>query len=473
MERRWRAGAAAAGLVAVWILISWVLPVSELIAGRISQILLSGVSGLVTVVWGWAAIRARGRIRIGLALWSLASLGWSMGEAIWLTDGWHSGGVGVPISATANIGFGITMISTPVAVGLLVGRPSASLRTLFDALLIGTSLFFVAWALLIGPRFRAGDAQTGTTIYALADVVILSLVILLLADTGPALRTPLEIAAVGVVLNFAADTTYAYQAVAGTYRFGALPDLFWLIAFLTISVGAPRRSELLGVTRLSVVNRPRTYLPYVPFLLAFGTGVTLLITGEEIDRVLSGLSLLLTGLVVLRQLLVLNDNLTLVEELRFRAEHDPLTGLANRARFEECAERALAPHGGAGRVGMLLIDLDGFKPVNDVYGHDSGDRVLVEVGRRLVAAAGPDDVVARIGGDEFAVLTTGDPGALAERFRSGIHAPVELPAAAVRIGASIGVADCLPGERGVGQLQRDADAAMYEAKRATKAAAAA
>lgn len=469
VRTRRAAGIAAILFVALHLLVTQVLPVPAMIAGRFSQLSLAGVGALVAVLWARAAVRARGRIRIGLAVWSTAAVGWTAGQTIWLADGWTTGDA--VISALANVGFGVTIVSAPLAAVLLVGRPSASLRTLFDALMIGTSLFFVIWALVLGPQHRAGATDLGTVAYAAADVVIISLVLLLLADAGSTLRTPLEVAAIGLVIQFTADCVYTYQTVAGTYRFGALPDLLWLLAWLTFAVGAPHRSELRGVTRVSDGGRPRAYLPYVPFFLAFVTGVVMQATDQQLDRVLALLSMTLTALVVLRQMLILSDNRRLtrqlsamIDDLRFRAEHDALTGLANRPRFEECAEQALLP-GAPGPVSLLLIDLDGFKPVNDTFGHHRGDEVLIEVARRLTAAADPGDVVARLGGDEFAILTTASPWSLADRVLAAFGAVFDVGEETVEIGASIGVTSCAPGDHGVGQLVRDADLAMYEAKR--------
>ncbi|GAA2911224.1 hypothetical protein Acy02nite_70840 [Actinoplanes cyaneus] len=469
VQRRRAAGVAAIGFIALYLLVVHVLPIPPVVAGRFSQLCLTGVGALVTVLWARSALRARGRVRAGLFLWSLSGCGWAVGELFWLADGWRTGTA--PISDAADVAFAITIVATPLAAVMLVGRPSASLRTLFDALMIGTSLFFVVWALILGPQLRSGATDLGTVAYATADVVILSLVLLLLADAGSTLRAPLEIAAVGIVVQFAADSLYACEAVAGTYRFGALPDLLWLVAWLTFAVGAPGRAELHGVTRVSDGGRPREYLPYVPFALAFVTGVAMQATHQQLDRVLAMLSLTMTALIVSRQMIILGDNrrLTrqlseLVDDLRFRAEHDALTGLANRPRFEECAGQALLP-GAPGTVSLLLIDLDGFKPVNDTYGHHSGDQVLIEVARRLTAAAGPGDLVARVGGDEFAVLTTDDPRLLADRVLAAFRAAFELGGEIAVIGASIGVTSARPGRRGVGQMVRDADIAMYEAKR--------
>ncbi|MFI9011573.1 putative bifunctional diguanylate cyclase/phosphodiesterase [Actinosynnema sp. NPDC053489] len=151
--------------------------------------------------------------------------------------------------------------------------------------------------------------------------------------------------------------------------------------------------------------------------------------------------------------------------LRERSEYDELTGLVNRRHFLELADRALA---GGGDVALLLIDLDHFKEVNDVQGHQAGDRRLVEAARRLRTATGGRDVVARLGGDEFAVLTSDDEDGVcrARRLLDALAQPDAAGDAAV-IRASVGVA--VPGRNGTGRtsedLLRDADVAMYVAKR--------
>lgn len=153
-------------------------------------------------------------------------------------------------------------------------------------------------------------------------------------------------------------------------------------------------------------------------------------------------------------------------ELRERARTDPLTGLHNRRGLFEVLETT--PTGDAtSSFGLLYCDLDGFKRANDDYGHAVGDRVLVEVARRLRAVAGVRDVVARFGGDEFVVLC---PDADARRLDvlaaavedavrqpfGGAPGPVEL---GVSVGAAVGAADADPGE-----LIRAADRRMYRIK---------
>ena len=154
-------------------------------------------------------------------------------------------------------------------------------------------------------------------------------------------------------------------------------------------------------------------------------------------------------------------------KLRAQALHDALTGLPNRSLLHRRAERALR---GDGLAAMLLIDLDRFKEVNDTLGHDYGDALLVEVAGRLQAVLRRGDTLARMGGDEFAVLLDGLPdraavGELAGRLQDALRRPFALRGVAVELEASIGAA--LYPEHGgtLGELLQRADVAMYDAKR--------
>ncbi|MEV0128417.1 bifunctional diguanylate cyclase/phosphodiesterase [Dactylosporangium sp. NPDC050688] len=160
---------------------------------------------------------------------------------------------------------------------------------------------------------------------------------------------------------------------------------------------------------------------------------------------------------------------TLQAELTRRALHDPLTGLGNRALVTERLEAALSlrPAG----VGLLMCDLDGFKDVNDTFGHPVGDQLLVEVAQRLgdvVAAAG---TVARLGGDEFAVLVEDtDPvtaSGLAERMVTALRLPYSTGERLLHVSTSVGVV-VTDGASTAGDVLRDADLALYAAKHAGK-----
>lgn len=160
----------------------------------------------------------------------------------------------------------------------------------------------------------------------------------------------------------------------------------------------------------------------------------------------------------------------LEDELVHQATHDRLTGLPNRhTLLDEVATRLAGP--AAARFGLLYIDLDHFKPVNDTHGHDAGDGVLVAVAERLRRLVGPRGVVARLGGDEFIVLLDdADPDAsraLGDQVLRAIRTPIVVGTALAHIDASVGIVVAAPGG-GVSpdQLIRQADEAMYAAKAA-------
>lgn len=157
-------------------------------------------------------------------------------------------------------------------------------------------------------------------------------------------------------------------------------------------------------------------------------------------------------------------------DLAHSARHDPLTGLPNRKAFEDELTRALAQQSAPGQVAVLFCDLDDFKVVNDDLGHSAGDMLLREVTVRLRRATGRDHVLARFGGDEFVVVARGlgDPAEavqLGDRMVEALSsAGITLAGREIFVTTSVGVAVSAPGSTSE-TLVRDADAAMYQAKK--------
>jgi diguanylate cyclase (GGDEF)-like protein/PAS domain S-box-containing protein len=158
----------------------------------------------------------------------------------------------------------------------------------------------------------------------------------------------------------------------------------------------------------------------------------------------------------------------LEEELRHLADHDALTGLINRRRFEEELERHLAHGRRYGMTGALLVlDLDGFKAVNDEHGHRAGDDILCAVAKTLQGRLRESDVVGRIGGDEFAVLLPRATPAEAEKVCQALEQaiPDEVPAPGDhRIEVSVGFGPFTEGVSSIDEILTAADASMYDVK---------
>jgi len=157
--------------------------------------------------------------------------------------------------------------------------------------------------------------------------------------------------------------------------------------------------------------------------------------------------------------------------VRWRAEHDPLTGLLNREMFEaRLADMVRLSVDCSALSALLYLDLDGFKPVNDELGHATGDKVLKAVAKRIEAAVRGDDVVARLGGDEFVILVGGlnlaeDAARIAAKLVATLSQPVDLDGVVATVGVSIGIALCPRDGETPAILLQAADCAMYQAKR--------
>src|SRR4051794_5905007 len=166
-----------------------------------------------------------------------------------------------------------------------------------------------------------------------------------------------------------------------------------------------------------------------------------------------------------------SDNRAFQEQLAHEASHDALTGLPNRRRMQDALDASLRDDA----VAVLFVDLDGFKPVNDAHGHEAGDELLRQVAQRLTSCVRENDVLARVGGDEFVVLMPGiyhpgDTDAMGARIRAAVQSPFLIDGHEVRIGASVGVhlapLSCDPDE-----ALRAADHAMYTIKKSRSAPA--
>lgn len=194
--------------------------------------------------------------------------------------------------------------------------------------------------------------------------------------------------------------------------------------------------------------------------------------GLSIGVLVAGLSL--TGLAALFARTVRRHSKTLgrLERSEHDAKHDALTGLLNRSGLTDELTSLIGDRRGSDLIGVLFLDLDRLKVVNDSIGHAAGDEVLVEVSKRLEKIIREDDIIGRFGGDEFVIVSQGVPAigdltTLAERVLDSLKEPAVLSDESSQvISTSIGIAYVAKGDASAGDLLRDADLAMYRAKEA-------
>ncbi|MGA9284579.1 MAG: EAL domain-containing protein [Solirubrobacteraceae bacterium] len=233
-------------------------------------------------------------------------------------------------------------------------------------------------------------------------------------------------------------------------------------------VGLGRLVEVYVPLRFAASERPagafEIYLSYAPIAAAIGSD-------ERMIALLVALGLALLWGILFRIVASASKRLSRQAEENDRlARYDQLTGLPNRTLFSERLVETLRKDRPTGdEVAVLLLDLDGFKQINDTLGHGAGDTVLIEVGRRLRASLGEDFVIARLGNDEYALLqphSKGQAGALetAARVRRTMEEPVALEGVAVNVEASIGIAVAPDQANDAETLLRRADMALAHAR---------
>lgn len=210
----------------------------------------------------------------------------------------------------------------------------------------------------------------------------------------------------------------------------------------------------------------------VNLVIGLGPISFLMLTSGIAPEIAAGTSLVFATVFLLRMILQqhgqLIDLLQLQLQMRDLAHTDPLTGLANRREFDLRLDAEIAAARDGHPFAIALLDLDGFKPVNDQHGHAIGDGLLCEIAQRLRAACGDHAVVARQGGDEFAILApAGSPllkTALADHILSALAAPYRINGRPISVGASIGTAAWPDHGTTARQLFEVADSALYAAK---------
>ncbi|BEK93780.1 diguanylate cyclase domain-containing protein [Nocardia seriolae] len=345
---------------------------------------------------------------------------------------------------------------------------------LLDSGLIGLGALLLSWTFLISPVLRAAHHIQLTTITCVADPIVDALLLTVIVHSGitsARSETSLRLVHLAMLVMLAGDLAYNLET-AGSAVFGRQIQLLPLqLGFTLIGAAALHPSmTVLGGPRDIHPHRSRQRASIIAIVMIVASLVP--VVGSSLDTldrvVVSSLFALLLGGVLLRSERAIERSARSERRAQYQADHDMLTGLLNRAALLRALHRNRERWAGQ-PLALLFIDLDGFKRVNDSYGHAVGDELIANAAARIRRVIRRDDAAARYGGDEFVVLA---PLArqqalqLAERLLATLGEPFELSAAEVRIAASIGIACSRPRETEttVYELLREADSAMYHAK---------
>ncbi|MEV0714761.1 bifunctional diguanylate cyclase/phosphodiesterase [Asanoa sp. NPDC050611] len=379
-----------------------------------------------------------------------------------------------------GIGIGTAVSSGVLCAGLLrlpwaAGTRRIAGRHLLDALVIAFALWFVGWVLISPPWeiFGASTPRPCIGIYIAAGAAALAVgIVAIVTMRGAGSRLRLLFMGCGAVAVAACGVGLTAGLCQAGPGLATLSGVVMPIALMVVAF-AGRGRDTEAIAELDVIRRGTTYA-FVPMLGMAISGMVHVGAGGQFTAMAIALGSLEGFALVVRQFVALGDVRNYAIRLQDREAHfkelahtDPLTGLANRRGLL----RALAEEIEPGKPCVLLgLDLDGFKNVNDMRGHDVGDDVLVEVGQRLRMNLRPGDVAARLGGDEFAVLMWARPheaqGA-AERLLGVLNKPYEQKSGRVFLSVSIGVAGAETATDDTTLLQH-ADLALRYAKQRGK-----
>ena len=486
-DRRARVDVAAAAAVAACAVAGIGLKLAEVddAAGNLAG---GALMALAAVLLGWRAVRASGRTRTVWALFvavaglnAVAETTWSVRDIM----GVDQGAVSLPVDA-------LFLASYPCALAgmwlmITAANRRGALATLPEAGAFLIVVGFAAWQLFVAYPESSATATADRVVlsaYPLLDAALAAMAVWFVLSRRSGSWPALCIA--GFALAYmAGDVLYALADVVDgvEYRY---PDAVFCGAFGLLALAAVSREPLVhpgppDATRAQWRAAVARAL-IIAGTLAIGPLTALLSWRAGVDTpaaVVAGV-LGVAALVVTARLVLLVHELEVAEasareaeaRVAHQAAHDDLTGLPNRRLLVDRLRVAAAQTRRRGtRLGVLYLDLDGFKAVNDTHGHAAGDELLRQVSVRLQEAVRRGDTVARIGGDEFVVALPDvadarEAGTVAEHVVEALAAPFVVEGVAVTSGASVGVALVENGDGDGMAAVRRADDALGQAKRA-------
>ena len=470
---------ATAGWLAFYALLTYVSRNSDTAQLWVGDGLYFVPAAPLLVLTAVVARRSRGRTRVFWWLLAGFSLFTLLGDATWAAFDV----AGREVSDSVN-GFYVVayLFAAPAIVFAVRVSRTRLLRAVVDAGVVALALSAVGFHLVVGPLASGHgfDVETVANVsYAVLDVVVL----MLLLTVTIAADEVLSPAALLVALSFAAaaltDSLYAYfVTIHGYVGADSYVNVGWQLEFVLLGLAC------LVMLRGDVEPTPRSGDLRDHGLVPMSIGVVAVVAsaGLELQRGYKAEAIALAGVALLslfvRLVLGTREKAELAASLEqaLREQErlaitDPLTSLHNRRFFDEALElEAARSRRSDGSLGLLVLDMDHFKWINDRYGHQAGDDVLVETARRLEPVLRGGDLLARYGGEEFVVLLPDTPPSrlreIAERLRRAVSSVPYVTEDGLQLAVTVSVGGaCDPDHaRGANELLGLADKALYRAK---------
>ena len=338
---------------------------------------------------------------------------------------------------------------------LLAVNRKLSLIELVDSSIFGLGLTTLGSAIAIKPVLPHFNGNVTETFYAIAypiaDLLLVCVVIATFSMQGYSRRG--LVLTLGVTVFTVTDLLYLWQHINGSYLMGSMLDVGWIIGLLFIAE---------SFWQPGIDYKAREGINPILISISVSLSATLLaliaIRPDYFPRFILIPAIATLALAFARMALALTQAKNIGQE-RLLARTDELTGLPNRRRLVTEIDSFIEKEGA-----LLLLDLDGFKPINDVHGHETGDKILQQVALRFERALPHGALLARLGGDEFGVLYEGGPESAVEvalALRATLSYPFHVNNQEIQLDVSIGVAR----NNGEKDLLVRADNAMYKAKR--------
>ena len=391
---------------------------------------------------------AIGAISLAIFFWGLGSLASSVDQLLSPTPRYT-----LASQLLYTLFYPLVLIAIP-----RLSSTSSRLRPieLLDSLIFGLGFTSIIASILLIVIFPGNSLIASENFFAIfypvGDMALLLISLTTLLTRGIDRQKALFLA--GISIFAITDIYYLWLTLNNRYLFGSPAEIGWLIAigFITFALS------------IEIERKPECYSPIHPALVAISIFISpILLAISALRPDLFPIYILIPSianllLAFIRMSTALREARILTQE-RVLARTDELTGVANRRRLIAEIEQFSSVEGA-----LLLLDLDGFKPVNDTYGHEVGDLILRQVAERFIRVLPHNAIVARLGGDEFGVLLQGSYEQTLESahaLRASLTYPFSIHGNSIMVGVSVGHAH----NDGAGDLLKRADNAMYRAKR--------